>query len=173
LTLGSGLNRAQPSPTDPPTYLAWSSDPVDADLDIVGDIELRLDAISTAADTAWIVTLQDIDPDGTTTNITAGFLRASLRQIDETQSHPGAPVLPCREAEAIPIGEVVRYRVPLIPNARRLTAGHRLRLVLNSDDQPAETPAIMGFRHATVGTSSLNSVLSSSQLVLPTIAVGV
>ena len=75
-----------------------------------------------------------------------GWLRASLRVADEAASRPGRPVLPCRHAEAVPIGEPVRYRVPLIPNARRFAAGHRIQLHLASDDQPSEEPAIMGFR---------------------------
>ena len=59
------------------------------------------------------------------------------------------------------------YRIPLVPNARRFAVGHRLRLVVTSDDQDAGTPAIMGFRHAAVGTSSRNTIYSSSRLMLP------
>jgi predicted acyl esterase len=55
----------------------------------------------------------------------------------------------------------------LVPNARRFKAGHRIRLVLASDDQDPSVPAIMNFRHASVGTSSLNTVRSSSRLLLP------
>jgi hypothetical protein len=54
-----------------------------------------------------------------------------------------------------------------VPNARRFGAGHRIRLVLTSDDQNPAAPAIMNFRHATVGTSSRNTVRSSSRLLLP------
>lgn len=167
LTLGAGLNRSRASATDPPSTLTWSTAPLDHDWDVVGDIELQLDARSTAMDTAWIVTLQDLDADGTPTDITSGFLRASLRQVDEAASRPGAPVLPCRRPEAVPLGETVRYRIPLVPNARRVAAGHRIRLFLSSDDQPSDVPAIMGFRHASVGTSTMNTVLSSSRLLLP------
>jgi len=167
LTLGSGLNRAQPSPTDPPSYLTWTSDPLAEDLEMAGDIELRLVAQSTAADTAWIATLQDIEPDGTSYDVTAGYLRASLREVDEDASRPGAPVLPCREAVAVPIAQDVEYRIPLVPNARRFRAGHRIRLHLTSDDQNPDSPAIMGFRHATVGTSTINTIRSQSRLLLP------
>jgi uncharacterized protein len=76
-------------------------------------------------------------------------------------------VLPCREAVAVPIGQVLTYRIPLVANARRFAAGHRIELVLTSDDTDPSTPAIMDFRHAGVGTSSLNSVHSSSRLILP------
>lgn len=167
LTLGDGLNRVAPSPTDPPPQLTWTSTPLDVDVDVAGDMELVLDATATAADTAWIATVQDVFPDGTVVDVTAGYLRASLRDVDASTSRPGAPTLPCTSATAVPTGEVVRYRIPLVPNARRFAAGHSIRLVLSSGDQDPAQPAIMGFRHATVGTSSLNTVRSSSRLRLP------
>jgi X-Pro dipeptidyl-peptidase-like protein len=110
---------------------------------------------------------QDVDPDGTSHDVTAGYLRASLRKVDEDASRVGAPVLPCREPVAVPIGQDVQYRIPLVPNARRFKAGHRIRLHLTSDDQDPKAPAIMGFRHATVGTSTINSIRSQSRLLLP------
>jgi hypothetical protein len=48
-----------------------------------------------------------------------------------------------------------------------VVAGHRLRLILTSDDQDPKFPADMNFRRASVGTSSLNRVASSSRLLLP------
>ena len=170
MVLGAGLNRAAASSIDPPGMLTWTSAPLETDVDIVGEIELRLVASATAADTAWIATLQDVARDGEVTDVTAGWLRASLREVDEAASTPGAPVLPCRTAIAVPIAEDVEYRIPLVPNARRFAAGNRSRLTLTSDDQNPETPAIMNFRHASVGTSSLNTIRSSSRLLLPVLA---
>ncbi|MBX9980221.1 MAG: CocE/NonD family hydrolase [Mycobacterium gordonae] len=170
LVLGAGLGRDKPSKIDPPSVLTWTSAPLTEQLDVVGDIELHLVASATAIDTAWIVTLQDVAPDGSIAEVTAGWLRASLREVDESASRPGAPVLPCRNPQAVPIGEDVEYRIPLVANARRFLAGHRIRLVLTSDDQDPSTPAIMSFRHASVGTSSRNTVRSSSRLLLPVIA---
>ncbi|WP_197381211.1 CocE/NonD family hydrolase [Mycolicibacterium mengxianglii] len=167
LTLGAGLNRAKAGPLDPPSMLTWTSAPLPQTLDVVGDIELRLVASATAMDTAWIVVLQEVSPDGEVTDVTAGWLRASLRSVDDAASRDGAPVLPCTEAVAVPVGEDVTYRIPLVPNARRFRPGHRIRVVLTSDDQDPATPAIMNFRHASVGTSSLNTVRSSSRLLLP------
>jgi predicted acyl esterase len=169
LTLGAGLGRAKPSPIDPPALLTWTSQPLKESIDVVGDIELRLIAASTAADTAWIATLQRVAPDGTVDDVTAGWLRASLREVDEDASRPGAPVLPCRRAAAVPIGDDVEYRIPLVGNARRFAVGDRIRLTVASDDQNPDVPAIMNFRHASVGTSSLNTVRSSSRLLLPTL----
>lgn len=167
LVLGAGLNRAKPSPIDPPSMLRWTSAPLRDALDVVGDIELRLVASATAVDTAWMATLQDVAPGGEVVDVTAGWLRASLRAVDDAASRDGAPALPCTTALAVPIGEDVVYRIPLVANARRFRSGHRLRLVLTSDDQDPAAPAIMNFRHASVGTSSLNTVRSSSRLLLP------
>ena len=169
MALGAGLGRAKPSPIDPPPQLTWTSAALPEALDVVGEIEVRLVASATAIDTAWIVTLSDVAPDGTTTPVTAGWLRASLREVDEAASRTGAPALPCRRAAAVPVGEDVQYRIPLVPNARRFGAGHRIALSITSDDQDPATPAIMNFRHASVGSSSINTVQSSSRLVLPVV----
>ncbi|WP_439585754.1 CocE/NonD family hydrolase [Dyadobacter bucti] len=167
LTLGAGLNRPVASQTDPLSNLSWDSQPLENDLDMVGNIELQLDAICTATDTAWIVLLQDVDPDGIATDITAGYLRAGLREVDETASSTGAPFLPCRSFSPIPLNEQVRYRIPIVPNARRFKAGHRVRLLLTSDDQSTEIPVMIGFRHGSMGTSCLGKIVSSSKLLLP------
>jgi uncharacterized protein len=167
MALGAGLNRAKPSETDPPSSLIWDTAPLTHDLDMIGDIELQLDAVSTAPDTAWIVFLQDVDADGAVTDVTAGYLRAGLRGVDEAASRLGSPDLPCRTFQAVPIGELVHYRIPLVANARRFKAGHRLRLFVTSDDQDRHMPAMLTFRHASVGTSCLNIVQSSSRLMLP------
>ena len=87
--------------------------------------------------------------------------------LDETASEPGAPSLPCTSAEAVPINEPVSYRIPIIGTGYRFAADHRLRLILTGDDQDPKFPAEMSFRHASVGTSSLNRVAGTSRLLLP------
>lgn len=165
LVLGDGLGRLDPSPSDPPAHLEWTSPPLEKDMDVTGDIELSMTARSTAADTGWIVTLFDIAPDGSIDPITAGWLRASLREVDEAESRDGAPAIVERRATAVPIGEVVHYLVPLVSTARRFGAGHRIRLDIRSDDQSADATPIMGFRHAPAGTSTVNTVTSGALLM--------
>jgi predicted acyl esterase len=48
-----------------PLSSSGSASPLEQALDVVGDIQLELQASATAIDTAWIVTLQDVAPDGT------------------------------------------------------------------------------------------------------------
>ena len=164
--LGTGLNHVPADPAaEPPSQLTWTSAPLDMDVDMVGDIELRLTATATAADTAWIAVLQDVDATGGVSDLTAGWLRAGVREVDEAASRPGAPVLRCRTAEAVPPHEPVNYRIPVVPNARRFAAGHCIRLGLTIDDQPNDAAAIMEFRHAPVGTSTTNTISSASHLL--------
>lgn len=165
------IGRVKGAP-EPPlrAALAWETPPLAETVDLAGEIELRLDADTTAIDTAWIATLQDVDPAGDTTDVTAGWLRASCRAIDEEASRPGAPFLPGREVLPVPPGETVRYRIPLVPNARRFRPGHRIRLVLASDDVDPSLPAVMRFRHAPLGEAAVNTVHSSSRLLLPVLA---
>jgi hypothetical protein len=164
MNLGGGLNRPRPSETDSPGFLEWSTPPLTRDLDMIGPIELQLVATSTASDTAFIAVLQDVDENENAVNITAGYLRAGLRAVNESESKPGAPTLACRTFEAVPFGQNVSYRVPLVPNARRFRAGHKIRLYLTTDDQIADSAALLEFRHISIGTSSFNTVLSSSRL---------
>jgi predicted acyl esterase len=167
MNLGGGLNRPRAGDDDPPSFLTWETAALDHDLDIVGPIELQLDASCTAPDTAFIAVLQDIDSSGRDAEVTAGYLRAGLRSVDESESQPGIPVLPCRNFVPVPIGERVRYRIPLVPNARRFKAGHKIRLFVTTDDQSEDKPCVIGFRHASIGTSSLNTCFSTSRLLLP------
>jgi predicted acyl esterase len=167
MTLGAGLNRARVSEADPPSSLSWETKPFAGDLDVLGNIELRLDATTSASDTAGIVTLQDVAPDGTATDVTAGFLRASLSAVDESASETGAPSVPCTSPALVPVNQPASYRIPVVGTGYRFAAGHRLRLVLASDDQDPDFPAMMPFRHASVGTSSLNRVAATSRLLLP------
>jgi predicted acyl esterase len=167
MNLGAGLNRPRASETDPPSFLQWTTTPLLHDLDLIGPIELQLDATCTAPDTAFIAVLQEVDENENAINVTAGYLRASLKEVDEAASKPGVPFLMCRTFEAVPIGEKVSYRIPLVPNARRFRASHKLRLHLTTDDQNADRPALLEFRHASIGTSSYNAVFSSSRLLLP------
>jgi hypothetical protein len=86
--------------------------------------------------------------------VTAEWLRASLRAVDEKRSVPGAPVLPRTTRKRVRAGKVRSYRIPIVPNARRFAAGHRLRLVLASDDNAKGPPAITHFKHAPVGEAA-------------------
>jgi uncharacterized protein len=155
------------NPPELPSSLAWETAPMPADLDFAGDIELRLDATITAFDTGWIAVLYEVADEGEPVAITAGWLRASLSRVNQEASVPGAPVLDCREPVALPVGERVSYRIPVVPNARRIAVGHRLRLVLASADEQGKSPTVLGFTHIPIREASVNTIYSASRLLLP------
>ena len=94
-------------PPELPSSLAWETPTLQAALEFAGNIELVLEATITALDTSWIAVLYDVPPAGAAEPITAGWLRASLRTMDEAASTPGAPVLDCRTPVAVPVGQRV------------------------------------------------------------------
>jgi predicted acyl esterase len=164
--LAPGASRSKgDSPLGLDDSLNWTTDPLATSLDIVGHMELELVASATAPDTAWIVDVKDIAPDGTAYDVTQGWLRATLRETDDTASTVGRPVLVGRNSVPVPVGEKVTYRIPIVPNARRFAAGHRIQLTITSDDTGKQV--MQSFTHTPVGTSSLNTVSSASRLLLP------
>jgi predicted acyl esterase len=159
------------NPPELPSHLQWESTPVTEPVDVVGAVELRLDASLSATDAGWLVTILDVAPDGTATSITAGWLRASLRTVNEAASAPGAPALDCRVAVAVPPNELISYRIPIVAMAHRFLPGHRIGLVITSDDQSKDAPTMMGFRHAPVAPAVRARIWSSSRLLLPVLPV--
>ena len=155
------------NPQELPDRLVWETSLFEKPVEFVGNIELSLEAKITALDTGWIAVLYDVAPDGEAQAITAGWLRASLAKVNDARSVPGAPVLDCSEPIAIPPGQAMRYRIPMVPNARHLPIGHRLRLVIASADESQQAPTVLGFTHTVVREASRNTILSSSRLWLP------
>ncbi|HJT93944.1 MAG TPA: CocE/NonD family hydrolase C-terminal non-catalytic domain-containing protein [Mycobacterium sp.] len=150
-----------------PDRLEWNTQVLADDVEVAGEVELELTATTTAFDTGWIALLEDVAPDGSTTAVTQGWLRASLRETDDTASRPGRPVLPLRTPHAVTPGQKINYRIPLVPTARLFKTGHRIRLTLTSDDTGKGLRVMEGFTHTSVGSSSVNTVHGQSRLLLP------
>src|SRR4051794_764826 len=71
---------------DEATALTYTTPPLRLDTELSGPVVLRVFASSTASDFDWQVRLTDVHPDGRSTWITDGQLRASLRAIDPQRS---------------------------------------------------------------------------------------
>jgi predicted acyl esterase len=134
------------------TLLSWSTPALEREIRLLGPLELQLDASSTGGDTAFLVTLQDVAPDGTATDVTMGYRRAAISED-------------YAELRGVPSGEIQRYAIKLVDNARWFAPGHRVRLIVRSDDTTGPTP-MMGFHHAPIGVSSRICVASTSRLTL-------
>ena len=163
--------------------LTFETRELERDLVVSGPIELRLRArtdplplnaglpqgitglwaeqvLPDRLDTDFVVKLSDVRPDGTSTLIQSGFLRASHRAVDEGRSRPGQPFHPHDPARLLPVeaGAPTDYRIEVWPTSKRFRAGHRLRIALYSADTP---------NHLTLLKPVVNTVLAGSHLMLP------
>jgi putative CocE/NonD family hydrolase len=103
--------------------LVYSSEPLERDLVLIGDVTATLWAVSSAVDTDFTVRLCVVDRNGRSTNLQEGIVRARYRDS------PSEPRL-------LEPGAVERYRIALGPVGVRVPAGFRLRVDVSSSDFP-------------------------------------
>lgn len=109
------------------TRLHFDTPPLDEALTIAGSPIAHLRAAFSASDGYLIVRLGDVSPDGTSTLISTGRLRASHR-LSHSKPEPLTP------------GQTYAFDVPIWPTHWHLAAGHRLRLSISSGDIPRVAP---------------------------------
>ncbi|MGH8560402.1 MAG: CocE/NonD family hydrolase, partial [Nevskiales bacterium] len=154
------------------TALTYTSAPLAQNLELSGPIVLRVFASATATDFDWAVNLTDVWPDGRSEWISDGFLRASLRRVDQAQSRRNAageiirPWYPFNTRESVPSGEVVEYLIELTPISNVFQAGHRIRL----DLFPAVSGLVDSALTGGVGTLTvMHGSARPSSLLLPVV----
>ena len=99
--------------------LAFDSPPLAADFEVTGPLQVTLYASTSAQDTDFIATLDDVFPDGYAHLVQQGIVRARYRDGGD------APVEP---------GKVVQYAIDLWATSYVVKAGHRLRLEISSSE---------------------------------------
>lgn len=104
--------------------LVYTSDVLAADMEVIGPVNVRLYASSSATDTDFTVKVIDVHPDGTALNITEGIVRARFRN---SIWEPPSLVTP---------GKVYEYTIEVLPIAHRFAKAHRIRLHLSSSSWP-------------------------------------
>ncbi len=105
--------------------LVYTSDELDADVEVIGVPELVLYAASSAKDTDWIVRVCDVYPDGRSIFLTEGIIRARYRDSERGES-----------TELLEPGEAAEYRIQLYPLANLFRRGHRIRVDVTSSSFP-------------------------------------
>jgi len=169
LYLPRSLNRPRNSnPPALPACIIWDTAPFADPVEIIGPLVLRLFAASSAADTDWIVKLQDVAADGAARNLTQGWLRASHRALDPARSKPYRPEHPHDRSQPLTQDEPTWFEIAILPTAHRFLSGHRLRLALTSADDNGF--AMQGMTHTGLGMPASNRVFSRSQLLVPVAA---
>jgi len=108
-----------------PTY---TSDPLDASVEILGVPEIVLYLSASAPVATAVVRLCDVAPDGTSAQVTAGILNLTHRHSHERPE----PLVP---------GRVEEVRVTLRPAGYRFLRGHRVRVSVASSAWPVIWPS--------------------------------
>jgi predicted acyl esterase len=125
--------------------LAYSTEPLPVDTEVIGPLSLTLFAGIDQPDTNWIVALEDVDPDGGARELTRGFLKASHRELDPERSKPWEPYHPHLRATPVPVGEAVEYAIALAPTANLFRREHLIRLRITALDyrgNPRPAPGV-------------------------------
>jgi putative CocE/NonD family hydrolase len=117
--------------------LTYTTPPLDADTEITGHPVLHLWVTASTDDADFMAYLEEVGPDGSSTYITEGVLRASHRALSTpTWNNMGLPFHRGLAADVAPLpeGEVVELVFDLLPTSNIFDAGHRLRLTITGDD---------------------------------------
>jgi putative CocE/NonD family hydrolase len=131
----------------------FTSEPLEADLDVVGVASVVLRWESPVSVATAVVRLQDVAPDGTPFQVSAGILNLTHRASHE---HP----------EALEPGVVTEARIALRATAHRFAAGHRIRLSVASSMWPVVWPSPFPAEYALhLGGPAARG----SRLILPTL----
>jgi len=106
-----------------PDVLVYTSDAVEAPLEMIGDCKLRLYAVTSAVDTDFVAKVCDVDKTGLSHNITDGMLRAKWRRGFD-------------EPELLEPGRIYEFAIELGPIAHVFLPGHRIRVQITSSAFP-------------------------------------
>lgn len=110
--------------------IVYTSDPLEADVEVTGEIVAELFVGSTALDTDFSFTLCDVYPDGKSINLhglDAGYLRMRYRNGLTKQ-------------ELITPGEVYKIRIGQVYTSNLFRKGHRIQVYITSSKAPHYDP---------------------------------
>ncbi len=110
--------------------LIFTSDPLENDLEVTGEIVAELFISSTAKDTDFSFTLCDVYPDGRSINLhglDAGYLRMRYRKGPDKQ-------------ELLKPGEVYPIKIGQVFTSNLFKKGHRIRIQITSSKAPHYDP---------------------------------
>ena len=119
--------------------LVYTSEPLDADLEITGSPVLTVEMSSTASDGAIHAYLEDVSAEGRVTYLDEGILRVIDRKEVDPKSLPYEPLGPAhsflrKDAEPLVPGQPATIRFALYPTSILLRREHRIRVALAGAD---------------------------------------
>ncbi|MCA0988446.1 CocE/NonD family hydrolase [Guptibacillus algicola] len=157
------------------TELTYTTDPIENDLQLSGPISAEIFASTTARELVLSVRLTDVAPDGSSKEITAGWLAASHRAVNESKSRfldgeniqPWHPFTRAALQEVTP-NEVMPLQIEIFPTNVVIKEGHKLRVSIGPSDFPhAMSPAPQQLDQTGGIATILNNEEYPSSIVVP------
>ena len=127
-----GFYQAPLTVTQTISSLKWSTGPLAEDTEVTGPSALTFHASIDTDDTNFILKLYDVDPHGKRTQLTTGWLKASHRELDKSQSKPWFPCHPHMRSIPVVPGEINEYAIRIFSMSNVFKAGHRIEIELSS-----------------------------------------
>lgn len=126
------------------TYAMFETAPLDADRVLAGPASVDLTVASSAVDTDFQVTVTEVRPDGGEVFVQQGWLRASHRALDESQSTALRPYQTHLLEDTLPLvpGQPTPVRIEVFPFAHAFREGSKLRIYVEA---PHTKPDLWGF----------------------------
>lgn len=114
--------------------ISFTTEPLAADVEITGHINLVMWVSSETDDLDVFAYLRKVNPDGSVVTATRGILQASHRKLDPDLSTPYRPYHTHDEEQKLTPGEVVPIEVEVWATSMVFEAGSRIRLDVNAHD---------------------------------------
>lgn len=114
--------------------LTFVTEPLAADVEITGHINLKLGVSSETDDMDVFAYLRNMAPDGSVETATRGFLKVSHRKLDVELSAPYRPYHVHDEEQKLEPGEVVPVEVEIWATSMIFKKGHRIRIDVQPHD---------------------------------------
>lgn len=132
------------------TAAVFTTEPLTENLVLVGPSSADLWISSDATDTDLEVTISEIRADGSEVYVQSGWLRASHRALDDSESpelRPNHSHLESASAPLVP-GEITPVRIEIFPVAHPFRTGSRIRVTI---DAPGGNRPVWQFRSISAG----------------------
>jgi len=107
--------------------LVYTSDALEEEITITGEIYAEIYAMSSAKDTDWVIRLTDVDPQGNSRRLVDGLYRA--RYIKDF-----------KEEELLKEGEIRKYTINMFHTANTFKKGHSIRIEITSSAENLAFP---------------------------------
>jgi len=175
----AGLGAAIPCTADnrlnEQTGVNYTTAPLERDLELSGPMAARLWLATSASDAVVSVRVTDVAPDGSSSELTGGWLAASFRAVDRSKSRRVRgkliqPWHPFTRESVLPVeaGEPMRLDVEIFPLNAVIKKGHSLRVSVNPSDFPHSVPPLPQFANSLAGqVDVLHDARHASSVTLP------